>query len=227
METTQPLSIESFSYSWLENLNSSLEGLDGFLRTSLDASDESPFIEMDPRMPPSKRFFKNSQISKFDFPISHSPLTLVDAGELFSNGYLMPFFDESLKMEVNEALHSNSNLPSSLHAPKTVVPTSHSCCFSLKRCRAVSRRVFQKYLDYLRNLCRNLGGHKAGSNSKTVGKRAKANMGYYSETNPRISVPYSDDDWRRSCNSESSIHEAVLHCKRSIGPIQLLDDWTP
>ncbi|OIV91457.1 hypothetical protein TanjilG_02075 [Lupinus angustifolius] len=219
METTKPLSIESFSYSWLENLNPSLESLDGSLRTSLDASDESPFIEMDPRMPPSKRFFKNSQISKFDFPISHSPLTLVDAGELFSNGYLMPFFDESLKMEGNEALDSNSNIPSSLHAPKTVVPTSHSICLSLKRCRSVSRRVFQNYLNYLRTLCRKLRGHKAGSDSKTVGKRAKAvkNRGFYSETSPRISVAYSADDWRRSCDSESSIHEAVLHCKRSIG----------
>ena len=104
METSHPLSIESFSYSWLVNLKPSLESLDGSLRTSLDASDEtSSFIEMDPRMTPSKRFFRNSQDFKFDFPISQSPRTLVDADELFSNGYLMPLFVESLKMEAFEA----------------------------------------------------------------------------------------------------------------------------
>ncbi|KAE9589084.1 hypothetical protein Lalb_Chr21g0305311 [Lupinus albus] len=220
MEKSKPFSIESFSYSWLDEMNPSLESQDGSLRTSLDASDEAPFIELDPRMPPSKRFFNTSHasITKFDFPISHSPLTLVDADELFSNGYLMPLFDESLKMEVYEASHSNPNLPSSLLAPKSEIPKSHSRYFSLKRCRSESRRVFQKYLNYLRTFCRRLRGHKAGSISKNVGKKAEAvkNMGYYAETSPRISVAYSADDWRRSCDSESSIHEAVLHCKRSI-----------
>ncbi|KAK7270453.1 hypothetical protein RIF29_23601 [Crotalaria pallida] len=213
METSQPLSIESFSYSWLENLNPSLESLDSSLRTSFDASDEAPFIEMDPRMPPSKRFFKNPHDSKFDFPISQSPLTLVDADDLFSNGYLMPIFDESLKMEPYEALDSNPNLPSPLLAPKSVVPARPSRCFSLKRCRSVSRRIFQKYLHFLRSLCRRLRGHKSNSNSKTAAK----NRGYYSETSPRISAAYSTDGWRNSCDSESSIYEAVLHCKRSIG----------
>ncbi|KAJ1384967.1 hypothetical protein SESBI_42034 [Sesbania bispinosa] len=221
METSQPLSIESFSYSWLMNLKPSLESLDSSLRTSLDASDEASFIEMDPRMPPSKRFFKNSQDSKFDFPTSQSPLTLVHADELFSNGYLMPLFVESLKMEEYETSDSNTSFTSSSHAPKSVVPAGHSRCPSLKRCRTLSRRIFHKYLNFLRPLCRRLRGHKSGSNTETVAKRGEAvkNRRYYSETSPRISVAFSADDWRKSCDSESSIYEAVLHCKRSIGGI--------
>lgn len=218
METSQPLSIESFSYSWLVNLRPSLlESLESSLRTSLDASDEASFIEMDPKKPPSKRFFKNSQHSKFDFPISQSPLTLVHADELFSNGYLMPLFAESLQMEEYESSDSNTSPVSSSHAPKSEAPTCPSRCLSLKRCRTLSRRVFQKYLDFLRPLCRRLRGHK--SSTETAAKRGLSvkNRRYYSDTSPRISVALSADDWRYSCDSESSIYEAVLHCKRSIG----------
>ncbi|KAE8678274.1 G-type lectin S-receptor serine/threonine-protein kinase [Hibiscus syriacus] len=77
MEASQQLSIESFSYSWLVNLKPSSDGLDVSLRASLDACDEaSSFIEMDPRMPPSNRFFRHSQDFMFDFPISQAPLTI-------------------------------------------------------------------------------------------------------------------------------------------------------
>ncbi|KAK7270922.1 hypothetical protein RJT34_26443 [Clitoria ternatea] len=221
METSHPLSIESFSYSWLVNLKPSLESLDGSsLRTSLDASDETSFIEMDPRMPPSKRFFRNSQDFKFDFPISPSNLALVDADELFSNGYLMPLFVESLKMEAFEASEEKSSLPSSSHVPKSEgVPNVHARCPSLKRCKTLSRRIFQKYLNFLRPLCRRLRGQNSGSKPESVVKRSQSvkTRGRYSETSPRISVAYSADDWRKSCDSESSIYEAVLHCKRSIG----------
>ncbi|XP_022632836.1 probable membrane-associated kinase regulator 6 [Vigna radiata var. radiata] len=168
METSHPLSIESFSYSWLVNLKPSIESLEGSLTASLDASDEASFIEMDPRMPPSKRFFRNSQDFKFDFPTSQYPLTLVDADDLFSNGYLMPLFVESLKMEAYEASDSNPSLPSSSHVPKIVVPNAHSRCPSLKRCRTMSRRIFQKYLNFLRPLCRRLRSAKSGSKSESV-----------------------------------------------------------
>ena len=124
METSQPLSIESFSYSWLVNLKPSLDSLDSSLRASLDACDEASFIEMDPRMPPSRRFFRNSQDFKFDFPISQTPLTLVHADELFFNGYVMPFFVNPLKMEPYEVSDSTSTLPTSSHASNLVIPAS-------------------------------------------------------------------------------------------------------
>lgn len=223
METSQALSIESFSYSWLVNLKpSSLENLDTSLRPSLDASDteaSNSFIEMDPRMPPSKRFFNISQDFKFDFPYDDDGL--VDADELFSNGYLMPLF---LNNPSHSSINSNSiTLPSSSsHAPK---PTR---CSSLKRCRTLSAKMFHKYLNFLRPLCRRLRGlshnQKSSSSSfETSAKRGdsvkkmKNKVCYTSEASPRISVAYSADDWRKSCDSETSIYEAVLHCKRSIG----------
>ncbi|CAK8532886.1 unnamed protein product [Lathyrus sativus] len=225
MEATPPLSIESFSYSWLVNLKPSL---DQTLETSVDASDElgSSFIEMDPRMPSSRRFFITSQDFKFDFPISQkSPLnTLIDADQLFSNGYLMPLFDESLKnIEPydNDSSNSNSTIPSSFisHVPKKVVPVENSRSPSLKRCRTLSRRMFQKYLNFLKPLCRKLRGQKSGSKHENGMKRTQSVKNYrgnYCESSPRISVAYSTDYPRMSCDSDSSIYEAVLHCKRSI-----------
>jgi len=221
METSQPLSIESFSYSWLVNLKPSLESLDNSLRASLDASDEASFIEMDPRMPPSKRFFRNSQDFKFDFPISQSPLTLVHADELFSNGYVMPLFVDPLKMEAYDVSDSTSALPTSSHAPKTVVSACKpQRCSSLRRCRRLSKQIVQKYLDFLRPLYRRIRGHRSSSRDENIDSKVQVmkNWVYSAETSPRISVAYSVDDcWRSSCDSESSIYEAVLHCKRSNG----------
>ncbi|KAL5080697.1 hypothetical protein RYX36_009118 [Vicia faba] len=232
METAHPLSVESFSYSWLVNLKPSLDqSLETSpFRISIDAFDElgSSFIEMDPKMPPSKRFFINSQDFKFDFPISQqsSLTTLVDADQLFSNGYLMPFFDDSLKNIIepydNDSSNSNSTLPSSSisHVPKKVVPIENSRSPSLKRCRTLSRRMFQKYLNFLKPFCTRLRGQKPGSSKQENGVKrtqsVKNNRGNYCESSPRISVAYSADNWRMSCDSDSSIYEAVLHCKRSI-----------
>ncbi|XP_058773348.1 probable membrane-associated kinase regulator 6 [Vicia villosa] len=230
MEATHPLSIESFSYSCLVNLKPSLDQrLDSFssFRISIDASDElsSSFIEMDPRMPSSRRFFINSQDFKFDFPTSQqsSLTTLVDADQLFSNGYLMPLFDESLKnIEPYEYDTSNSTLPSSSsisHVPKKVVPIENSRSPSLKRCRTLSKRMIQKYLNFLKPLCRKLRSQKSGSSKHENGMKRTQSVknvrGSYCESSPRISVAYSTDDWRMSCDSDSSIYDAVLHCKRS------------
>ncbi|KAI5443854.1 probable membrane-associated kinase regulator 6 [Lathyrus oleraceus] len=234
MEATHPLSIESFSYSWLLNLKSSL---DQTLQTSssfriyVDAYDElgSSFIEMDPRMPSSRRFFVNSQDFKFDFPTSQqsSLNTLVHADQLFSNGYLMPLFDDSLKnIEPYDKDSSNSNSNSTLsssfisHVPKKVVSLENCRTPSLKRCRTLSRRMFQKYLKFLKPLCRRLRGQKPGSSKHENGmKRTQSGKNYrgnYCESSPRISVACSTDYSRISCDSDSSIYEAVLHCKRSI-----------
>ncbi|XVF50916.1 hypothetical protein PTKIN_Ptkin04bG0142100 [Pterospermum kingtungense] len=220
METSQPLSIESFSYSWLVNLKPSLDSLDGPLRASLDACDEASFIEMDPRMPPSRRFFRNSQDFKFDFPISQTPLALVHADELFSNGYVMPFVVNPLKMEAYEVSDSTPTLPTSSHAPDLDAPASKTNRSSSRRCRRLSKTIFLKYLDFLRPLYRRIRGRKSSSRAESVDARVHQVMKkwvYSTETSPRISVAYSTDEWRRSCDSESSIYEAVLHCKKSIG----------
>ncbi|XP_065868905.1 probable membrane-associated kinase regulator 6 [Euphorbia lathyris] len=221
METSQPLSIESFSYSWLVNLKPSLESLDSSFRASLDASDEASFIEMDPKMPPSKRFFSNSQDFKFDFPISQAPLDCVHADELFSNGYVMPFFVDPLKIEAYDVSDSSSQQlnPASSHTPKAVSGQKLRCS-SLRRCRTLSKQMFRKYFRFLKPLYRRIRGQRPSCRSGDMDTNVKVvkTWLYSAETSPRISVAYSVDDcWRRSCDSDSSIYEAVLHCKKSIG----------
>ncbi|PKI63479.1 hypothetical protein CRG98_016146 [Punica granatum] len=108
MDASQPLTIESFSYSWLVNLKPSQEGLDSSLGASFESADEASFIEMDPR------------------------------------------------------------------------------------CKSSSKR----------------------ENSRT---QASRNCVYPADSSPRMSSTSSVDYWRRSCDSDSSIYEAVLHCKRSFG----------
>ncbi|XP_052183862.1 probable membrane-associated kinase regulator 6 isoform X2 [Diospyros lotus] len=198
METSQPLSIESFSYSWLVNLKPSFESADDSLRASLDASDEASFIEMDPKLPASKRFFRD---------------------ELISNGFLMPLFIKPLKIEAYAAPDSSPTTPVSSSATTNAHLASKIRCSSLRRCRRLSKQVFQKYLEFIRPLCQKLRGRRSGSRTDDAGTRMQEvnNWIYSPAISPRTSVGYSVDYWRRSCDSESSIYEAVLHCKRSIG----------
>nr|GMD34129.1 protein RKD1-like [Ipomoea batatas] len=64
---------------------------------SFRCSDEACFIEMDPTLPPSQRFFPD--LSNFDFPVSESSLTLLHADELISNGFLVPLFAQPIKSD--------------------------------------------------------------------------------------------------------------------------------
>ncbi|XP_059667155.1 probable membrane-associated kinase regulator 6 [Cornus florida] len=219
METCQPLSIESFSYRWLVNIKPSYESLDDTLLACIDTFEEASFIEMDPKLPPSKRFFSGSQDCNFDFPASQSPLSLVHADELISNGFLVPLFVKPSKMEEYDASSSTPLQPISSHAQKSVHSANKFRCSSLRRCRRLSRRLFWKYLDFLRPLCQRLGGRRSGSGADTLGTKMQElkHWIYSPATPPRPSVAYSADNCRRSCDDESSIYEAVLHCKRSIG----------
>lgn len=213
METSQSLSIESFSYSWLVDLKPSLDNSpDGSFRASLDVSDEASFIEMDPKLSPSKRFFIVHQDLNFDFPVLQSPLSLVHADELISNGILVPVFFKPLKME--EAYDSSSDsipsTPESSPTKENIRLFRRIRCSSLRRYKRFSKRVLQKYLDLFRPIYQRIKGRK----SRMQGMNS---WGYSAATSPRSSVAYSVDNWRRSCDSESSIYEAVLHCKRTIG----------
>ncbi|KAK8703349.1 hypothetical protein V6N13_021667 [Hibiscus sabdariffa] len=193
METAQSLSIESFSYSWLVNLRPSLDSLDSSLRASLDApcDEAASFIEMDPTMPPSKRFFHTSQdLNKFDFPTSQTPplTALVHADEIFSDGYIVPLF-------VNRPTPTPQASSQREQIPDSGTKRRGRC---LRRCRTrLSKRMFLKYLDFLRSLFSRI-------------------RGFNSCSKPEKPSPRTNDPWRKSFDSESSIYEAVLHCKQSI-----------
>ncbi|KAL3521586.1 hypothetical protein ACH5RR_019735 [Cinchona calisaya] len=233
MESSTPsLSIESFSHSWLVNLKPSFESIvvdhsKSSCSTSFDASDEASFIEMDPKMPPSRRFSRVPKDFSFDFRTSPSPLTLADAADLISaDGFLIPLMNND---EAADQSSSSSPTPagfvvSSLKEKEVLVQHSSSNrvrCSSLRRCKRLSKRIFQKYLDFLRPFCQKLRGH--GSATSRVASISSSNEGmmiknvefYSPAASPRTSVAWSADNWRRSCDSESSIYEAVLHCKRT------------
>ncbi|KAI3425425.1 uncharacterized protein J3R85_010356 [Psidium guajava] len=223
MESSDPLSVESFSYRWLVNSKPAHENFDGSARTSLDASDEAYFIEMDPRMPPSRRFSRNrgnsaSQDFRFDFPgVSPSSPALVHADELFSDGYVLPLFLDPSRMKAYEMSNSTPPRPGSLK----LVMSSKSCSPPSKiRCGKLSKRMFQKYMDFLRPLYRIFRAGRSSFRAEFGDARASGmrNWVYPEEaSSPRISKAYSANDGRKSFDSESSIYEAVLHCKRSFG----------
>ncbi|KAM7463744.1 hypothetical protein LguiA_031865 [Lonicera macranthoides] len=214
METSQPLSIESFSYSWLVNLNPPFESPNGSFRSSLD---EASFIEMDPKLSPSKRFFRVAQ--DFNFEVSQPPLALVDADELISNGYLVPLFVKPSKIDTYGASDSAPTSPISLCGQENARLGSKIRCSSLRRCRRISKQIFQKYVNFLWPLCQRMRERRSGSRVGNVDSGIREGDGWKCSpaASPRVSAAYSADNFRWSCDSDSSIHEAVLHCKRTIG----------
>ncbi|GMH19630.1 hypothetical protein Nepgr_021471 [Nepenthes gracilis] len=187
---TSPLSIESFSYSWLINLKPSFESLGESFRSILEASDEAFFIEMDPRMPASKRFSRHAHDFDFDLPFSHKspPATVFCADEIFSNGPLKPLFNPSKA----GACASSSTAPGTSVLRKTA-SGSRLLPSSLRRCRSYSKQMLEKYLDFLKLVCLKVRGCR--HNPKLRAARVGPSTG----------------------DSDSSIYEAVLHCKRSLG----------
>ncbi|XP_010555704.1 PREDICTED: probable membrane-associated kinase regulator 6 [Tarenaya hassleriana] len=218
-QACNPLPIESFSYGWLVNFPS-LENIENSTRTSVDTYDDSSsFIEMDPRLPPSRRFFISPKDRSFKFDSFSKSESLAHADELFYDGYVMPLFANSA--EESQPLDSSSVRPEKMRAVGLTKSKSSSCS---RRFQRASKWVLLKYIDFLTPLYRRIRGSKAsrssGSNGAKSGNesriRATRKQVYSHETtsSPRVSVA---DDWRRSCDSESSIYEAVLHCKKSFG----------
>lgn len=217
MEASQTPSIESFSYSWLANLKPSFESPGDSFRASLDIYDEALFIEIDPNLSSSNRFIRVSQ--EFNFPISQVPVTLVHADEMISNGLLMPFFVKQIKADAYDHASDSTKTPCPSFPAEKLNSGNKIRCSSLKKCRKLTKKIFQKYLDFVRPLCQRVRGRRSGSRvgiftSRLHGER---NWDCSASTSPRVSVAYSADNWRMSCDSESSIHEAVLHCKRTVG----------
>ncbi|CAI9771952.1 unnamed protein product [Fraxinus pennsylvanica] len=219
METTQSPSIESFSYGWLANFQPSI--FDVSFRASIDGhdrDDQASFIEMDPRLPPSKRFFRVPQNLSFDFPISESPLTLAHADELISNGFLMPLFVKDMNKEIEKYDAEYSSISTTTTPSSSRVSRADAAFLSsaLRSCQRLSKHFLQKYLNVFKLICQRIRrrGSRVGSSSN-MKMHELTGWDFSQVTSPRTSVAYSADNWRRSCDSESSIYEAVLHCKRT------------
>ncbi|KFK26890.1 hypothetical protein AALP_AA8G306900 [Arabis alpina] len=222
-EASMPLvPIDSFSYSWLVNFPSLEASIDDHYQTYEDSS--SSFIEMDPRLPPSRRFFINKAHEssfKFDNLVSFSDEdhSLVHADELFRDGYVVPYRSKATSAEATEEDEQSEPMKIETHGLKSKSSSSSSC----RKLRRVSKWVLLKYLDFFTPLCRRLRRCSSAGSPGSIGMDTRIRVTtssrsrvYSDETtlSPRISVA-DDYYWRRSCDSESSIYEAVLHCKKS------------
>ncbi|CAN4097551.1 unnamed protein product [Withania somnifera] len=197
----ESLSIESFPYSWLVNTKpNKFDSMEY-------EEEEAAFIEMDPSLSPSKRFsnVKAQDFINFSFPISD---------------HYSPSYHDSMSSSTTASIMKNmepSYLSSSVTKKEKVDSSSRK-----------GLGIFQKLLDFLKPLSQKLNfGCKSTSSTSVVNTRSTVegsimnykNWGSSEDTSltPRTSIAnYSEDVWRRSCDSESSIYEAVLHCKRTI-----------
>ncbi|KAI4340916.1 hypothetical protein MLD38_025708 [Melastoma candidum] len=225
MEAVEPLAVESFSYRWLVKFDSPPDAPEGSsFRKSFD---DASFIEMDPAMPPSRRFSLTTSSSpdfKFDSTASQPPPVVVPADELFSEGYVLPlFFNHPTRIGNFEFRGSGSTLPQehdSLQAATVVASGSGDASTSSPgSCQGLPKQIFLKHFNFLKPLYRIFRRQRLSSRTKfTHGTR---NWVYPEESSlsssPRISSAFSADDGRKSSFSECSIYEAVLHCKKSIG----------
>ncbi|MFS7914427.1 hypothetical protein Hanom_Chr02g00153251 [Helianthus anomalus] len=189
MEDAHPLSVESFSYAWL------VPSLDSPNRSFRLSFDGASFIEMDPNLTPSKRFLVHQDFD-FNVPKSQPPMTnLVHADKLISNGILLPL-EPSINIPV-------SPLPS---ATREEGRFRKSRSMSLRKCSRLHKTIIQKYMDLVRPLwCRMRRGRSDSNRVQGVeGSNKTSGVGVMC--------------WGgRYCDSETSIHEAVVHCKKTIG----------
>ncbi|KAL4574787.1 hypothetical protein LXL04_021625 [Taraxacum kok-saghyz] len=229
MEASESLSIESFSYSWLLNLKPSFEA--SFRASFDDAFDDSDsnFIEMDPKLSASKRFLVFHQDFDFDLPTLQP---CVHADELISNGILVPLFLKDIGIGIYDSVSRSTQASPVSSSTSGGRSSSHRSLFS-RRYPRLPKRVVRKYLKLVRLIWLRMKRGKSDSNSDSepdpdsdsgpnVGIRMTRSwdsdsakmLGFEGTLSPRVSEA---DNWRRSCDSESSIYEAVLHCKKTIG----------
>ncbi|KAA8516111.1 hypothetical protein F0562_019290 [Nyssa sinensis] len=244
--SSQPLATESFSYRWLINKKPSFDGLNELpFRISLDNSDhEATSEERNSKMVTSQRFLVEAQNFNFDFPVSKSPASIVHADEIFSDGQIIPIYIDPSKIEPFNTSNSAPATPISALSSKNVGSASRSPFRFLRKWRKSSKRVLQKYFGFL---CQTVGCSrksikvddidrkvwpevKSWSNSpvasdwcdikrkdtKITDTESILRKGKSWSNSPVRSPSYSTGDW---CDNESSIYEAILHCKRSIASL--------
>lgn len=206
METSSPLAIESFSYSWLSNVQPPLDGIDEPLRTSLDSSPEAISKEL-------------AQNFNFYIPTSQSSAALLHADELFSDGLIKPVFAGPSKILDASTSDLITVLPSSSFSSRNVIPVFQGHYRLLSKWGISFKKNFLKCFGYLRPHYHNIGSsRKRSSRVDDIDRRGQEVKSWSNspQASPPPSAKYSVGvgDWH---DIENSIYEAILHCKRSIG----------
>lgn len=211
METTQQISNDSFSLNWLSNMKHSLDFLEESLRRSFDEVDGSSFIEMDPD------FFSlrwtNSNDFDFSLPSCDSSL-VVHADQIFFNGHLLPLhLVNSLKNKEKEgSITESKNWDGSISSNSS--PSLNSSDFiSMKSChnkQNLPLKMLRKYLYFLIPL------YKKVKNLKKISSKTLRSFDDSARSPPRPSIDRRRGNRVFDVAPESSIQDAVLHCKKSI-----------
>ncbi|KAL0905875.1 hypothetical protein M5K25_024320 [Dendrobium thyrsiflorum] len=218
METTQQISNDSFSLNWLSNIKHSLDFLEESLRRSFDGLDGNSFIEMDPD------FFSlrwtNSIDFDFSLPSCDGPL-VVHADQIFFNGHLLPLQvintsknnDGSITLSKNwdDSVSTNSS-PSFTSSDTMTMKSCHNKqkLPLLKRNTKSPVKMLRKYLYFLIPL------YKKVLNLKKASSKMPRSFDDSPRSPPRMSIERRRGNRVFDVPSESSIHDAVLHCKKSI-----------
>ncbi|CAL9124916.1 unnamed protein product [Musa textilis] len=188
---------------------------------------------MDPESISTRWMSSSADFFDFNLPLSESSF-LVHADQIFSNGLLLPLYSAAApKLSVaydcsSKSLPSRSTFcsspgrtASSFQAKTT--PSSASSCSSIdltpkswkpklhlfRNCTRPSKRTLRRCLCFLMPLYKKVKCLRLVS-SKTVRSRKDSAGG-----SPKTGNPFSSVEWCRS-NADISIHDAILHCKRSI-----------
>ncbi|KAI9111351.1 hypothetical protein K1719_017041 [Acacia pycnantha] len=198
------LATDSFSQSWLSDFKPPSMNSEGLIMAK-------PF-----------------QSFNFDFSVTLSPQPggFAHADELFSDGFIRPVYGDPLKMESCNTPDSTTTqtmpMSSSLFYSGIVSPRSlgthhdhHDGFFT--KWRKSSQKILRSSFGYFKQLYRRVG---CSRKSTRVGDFEKAECEVKSWSISQQSSPisvkaYSMGDYSMF-DYENSIHEAVLHCKRSI-----------
>ncbi|XP_057762809.1 uncharacterized protein LOC130982749 isoform X1 [Arachis stenosperma] len=219
---TLAIASDSFSYSWLSSNCNNKSPLDGFEESLTKEFINYSVIDSDHLLAERKNF-------NFDPSITHSPVVLVHADELFSQGILRPVgtLAETHSDDISEVLDSSPNgggpnstqtnklAPScSLLFPRAVTPRKLGIHHGIL---AKWRRSTWRTLVYLFRYVNNQLGQKVGCSriisTRVVDDIDKTDWKFKSlrsssvKTSPIVDLHHH----------ENSIYEAVLHCKRSVG----------
>lgn len=202
MDDSRPLAVESFSTSWLSNV-----------KHSYDTTSKM----MDYKIVKPSRFLDETQSFKFNTPI-HPSVLIAHADELFFDGSIRPVYISHATLGASNTsdfvqVKHNSSLASLTSSPAI----QNRCCHSgiWRRSLCMLRKSFR----WLNPIC-----HKGDPGEiNWVGDIEQKSCHDKSQNqSPRVSpqrdISSSSGDW---CHLESSIYEAILHCKKSIGVLHV------
>ncbi|XP_076945289.1 uncharacterized protein LOC143616303 [Bidens hawaiensis] len=188
METSQPLTIESFSYSWLINQKPSLDHI--FDQNNCNNEDNN---------------------TNFCFNLPHAT-NLVDADEVIFNGHIIPKSINQIKLyscPATPVVHFPHKKPSKCTKKYSQLIASW---------RVSSKKLFRKCFSFLvpRKSTRivDSSSNSVCISSSVVTFRRSKSWSHNSTSGSHISC--SNDKAYHDYN-EGSVHEAIVHCKRSLG----------